>query len=205
MQIAGRCDETVRAADTTMATTRHSGFTLIELMIALSIFAFLLLIAGPQYADLMGNMQIRNGAENTLMGVRVAQGEAVRSNSQSQFILDPTPCSGGWQVKRLNNETGVFDVVQSYTFADGACKTTPSANPSGATEVTFNGLGRVIPNADATNTLLWIEVTNTNVSSGPRNLRVVINPLTPSGIKLCDPDPRVASNDPSDPRICPAT
>jgi prepilin-type N-terminal cleavage/methylation domain-containing protein len=80
------------------------GFTLIEILIALSIFAFLLMIAGPQYADFMANMQIRNAAENTLTGVRLAQGEAVRSNAQSQFILDPTPCSGGWQVKRMNND-----------------------------------------------------------------------------------------------------
>lgn len=184
-----------------MRTVVASGFTLIELLIALSIFAFLIMIAGPMYADFMGNMQIRNGAENTLAGVRVAQGEAVRGNSQAQFVIDPTPCSGGWQVKRMNNETAVLDLVQSYTFADGACKTTTTVNPSGATEVTFNGLGRVVPNPDATATLLWINVTNSNVSS-PRNLRVVINPATPTGIKLCDPDPGVASDDP---RVCPAT
>lgn len=184
-----------------MRTTVAHGFTLIELLIALSIFAFLLVIAGPQYAEFMGNMQIRNGAENTLTGVRLAQAEAVRGNSQSQFILDPTPCSGGWQVKRMNNETGVLDVVQSYTFSEGACKATANPNPTGSTEVTFNGLGRIVPNPDATDTLLWVDVTNGYLST-PRNLRVVINPVTPSGIKLCDPDPGVASDDP---RVCPAT
>jgi len=182
-------------------TRQTLGFTLIELMIALSIFAFLLLIAGPQYAEFMGNMQIRNGAENTLTGVRRAQAEAVRSNTQVQFVLDPTPCSGGWQVSRLNDETAAFDVVETYTFADGACKTTPSAEPSAATKVTFNGLGRLIPNPDASASIKWIEITNTNVST-PRLLRVVINPSTASGIKLCDPDSGVAS---SDARYCPAT
>jgi type IV fimbrial biogenesis protein FimT len=189
-----------RLLQLTMKPMVHCGFTLIELLIALSIFAFLIMIAGPQYADFMGNMQIRNGAENTLTGVRLAQGEAVRSNSQSQFILDPTPCSGGWQVKRMNNETGVLDVVQSYSFADGACKTTPTPNPPTATEVTFNGLGRVVANTDATDTLLWVDITNS--MTNPRNLRVVISPATPTGIKLCDPDPGVASDDP---RVCPAT
>ncbi len=184
-----------------MKTIVSHGFTLIELLIALSIFAFLLVIAGPQYAEFMGNMQIRNGAENTLTGVRLAQAEAIRGNSQSQFILDPTPCSGGWQVTRKNNETGAFDVVQSYTFSEGACKTTATVNPAGATEITFNGLGRVIDNDDATDRILWVDLTNGYVSN-PRNLRVVINPVTPSGIKLCDPDPGVASDDP---RVCPAT
>jgi hypothetical protein len=147
-------------------------------------------------------MQIRNGAENTLAGVRRAQAEAIRVNKMVEFVLDPTPCSGGWQVTRFNDETAAFDdTVETYKYADGACKVTPSAEPSDATMVTFNGLGRIVPNADASSVIKWIQITNTNVSS-PRNLRVVVNPLTASGIKLCDPDAGVAS---SDPRFCPAT
>ncbi|MEP6942775.1 MAG: GspH/FimT family pseudopilin [Betaproteobacteria bacterium] len=182
-------------------TQKSLGFTLIELMIALSVFAFLIMIAGPQYAEFMGNMQIRNGAENTLTGVRRAQGEAVRANTLVQFILDPTPCSGGWQVSKLNDETNGYDVVDSYTYADGACKTTPSTAPNGATKITFNGLGRIVDNLDASARIKWVEITNTNVTT-PRILRVVVNPVTASGIKLCDPDPIVASNDA---RFCPAT
>jgi type IV fimbrial biogenesis protein FimT len=180
---------------------RANGFTLIELLIAMSLFAFLLLIAGPQYAEFMGNYQIRNGSENTLAGVRKAQAEAVRGNTQTQFVLDTTPCSGGWVVNRLNDETGNFELVESYTFADGACKTTASAEPASATMVTFNGLGRVIDNADASARIKWVQVTNTNIAS-PRYLRVVISPQSPTGIKLCDPNPVVDS---SDPRFCPAS
>ena len=110
-----------------MESAHNAGFTLIELLIAVSIFAFLLMVAGPQYADFMGNMQIRNGGENTLNGVRRAQAEAIRNNSQAQFVLDPTPCTGGWQVLRLNDETAAFDAVESYLFSDGACKVTASA------------------------------------------------------------------------------
>ncbi|MEO8739799.1 MAG: GspH/FimT family protein [Casimicrobiaceae bacterium] len=185
-----------------MMSTRNRGFTLIELMIGLAVFAFLILIAGPQYAEFLGNSQIRNGAENTLTGVRVAQAEAVRGNVLTQFVFNPTPCTGGWQVNRLNDESGLFDqVVQSYTFSDGACRTTPNPTPAGATQITFNGLGRVVPNIDASATIQWIEITNTNLST-PRNLRVVANPVTASGIKLCDPDPGVTS---TDPRFCPVS
>ena len=187
---------------TVMIPTRKRGFTLIEMMIALAVFAFLVLIAGPQYADFLGNSQIRNGAENTLTGVRLAQAEAVRGNVLTQFVFDPTPCTGGWQVNRLNDESGFFDiVVQTYSFNDGACRTTPTATPGGATQITFNGLGRVVPNIDASNTIQWVEITNSNVSV-PRKLRVVANPVTPTGIKLCDPDPGVAAGDP---RFCPAS
>jgi type IV fimbrial biogenesis protein FimT len=178
----------------------HRGFTLIELLIALSIFGFLLLIAGPMYADFMGNSQIRNGAENALAGVRLAQTEAVRANTQAQFILD-TSAGGGWRVNRLNDETGTFDVVQTYKWADGASRTTVTARPATATEVTFNGLGRLTDNPDASARIQWIDVTNTNIST-PRILRVLVDPATPTGIMLCDPDAGVAS---TDPRYCPAS
>ena len=184
----------------TMNTKRRGGFTLIELMIALVIFGILLLIAGPMYADFMGNSQIRNGAENTLTGVRLAQTEAVRGNTQAQFVLDPS-ATGGWQVTRLDDESGTFLPVQSYKWTDGASKTSVSTNPGTATEITFNGLGRLVDNPDASARIKWIEVTNSHISS-PRILRVVVDPATPTGIKLCDPDAGVAS---TDPRFCPAT
>ena len=183
-----------------MSAIALRGFTLIELLIALSIFAFLIMIAGPQYADLMGNMQIRNGAENTLTGLRLAQAEAVRGNTQAEFVLN-TSAAGGWQVLRLNDETNAFDIaVQSYRWADGASKTQVDAG--GLTKVTFNGLGRIMaanPD-DGSLPITKIDVTNPNVSHS-RPLRVVINPATSSGIKLCDPDPVVAI---TDPRACPA-
>jgi type IV fimbrial biogenesis protein FimT len=183
-----------------MRTIRRRGFTLIELMIGLAIFAFLILIAGPQYADFLGNSQIRNGAENTLTGVRLAQAEAVRGNTQAQFVLDAT-ASGGWQVLRLNEDTGAFDIViQSYKWTDGAAKTTVTPNPADASEATFSGLGRIMDNPDPSPKIKWIEVTNTNIAT-PRTLRVAIDPLTSSGVKLCDP----AVTDTSDPRFCPAT
>ncbi len=151
----------------------------------------------------MGNMQIRNAAENTLTGLRLAQSEAVRGNTQAEFVLD-IAAGGGWQVLRLNDETSAFDIaVQSYKWADGASRTQVAAG--GLSKVTFNGLGRIMPtNPDGgTASITQIDITNGSIAN-PRPLRVVINPAIPSGIKLCDPDPRVAANDPNDPRICPS-
>jgi type IV fimbrial biogenesis protein FimT len=183
-----------------MKTMRRRGFTLIELMITLAIFAFLIMIAGPQYADFMGNSQIRNGAENVLTGVRLAQAEAVRGNTQAQFVLDPAT---GWQVSRLDDETATFVLVQSYKFADGAAKTSVTTLPGDATEVTFNGLGRAMdPNPDATAPIKRVDVTNTNVSAANRRpLRIVITSFATSSVKLCDQ----AVTDTSDPRFCPTS
>ena len=174
---------------------RPSGFTLIELMIALSIFAILVFLALPMYAQFMGNSQIRNAAENSLTGVRLAQATAIKGNSLARFVID----ANGWAVYAWNDEIADFAVVpvQSYQFAEGASQTTHTLTPAAATKVTFDGLGRVVPDASS---LTQIEVTNPSVTN-PRKLRVMISGIGGNtGIKLCDPDPGV---DTSDPRACP--
>src|ERR1700730_2869387 len=174
---------------------RTSGFTLIELMIALSIFAILVFLAFPMYAQFMGNTQIRNRAENSLLGVRLAQATAIKGNSLARFVID----ANGWAVFAWNDEIADFAVVpvQSYQFAEGASQTTHTLTPAAATRVTFDGLGRVVPDA---NSLTQIDVTNPSISN-PRVLRLVISGIGGNtGIKLCDPDPGVAANDP---RACP--
>jgi type IV fimbrial biogenesis protein FimT len=188
-----------------MTTIFHRGFTLIELMIGISIFAFLILIAGPMYADFLSNTQIRNGAESVLAGVRLAQADAVKGNTQSEFVLD-TSAGGGWQVLRLNPETGAFDIaVQSYKWTDGASKTNVDAG--GLTRITFDGLGRIMQtNPDGGSApITRINVTSSTSFASQRPLSVVVGLVGASGssnIKLCDPNASVATDDP---RFCPAT
>ncbi len=82
---------------------------------------------------------------------------------------------------------------ESYKFSEGASRATVSPS-TGA--VTFDGLGRVIPNADASASLTQIDITNTTISN-PRNLSVIISAIggTQGGTKLCDPG--LSSPDPS--------
>ncbi len=174
------------------------GFTLIELMIALSIFALLAFLALPIYSSFMGNSQIRNAAENALTGVRLAQSAAIKSNSLTKFVLS----TSGWAVHAWDDELGAFAVapLQTYQFAEGASHTTHAPTPGGATMVTFDGLGRIATNGDTTPSLTRIDVTNPSVTN-PRDLRVMISGVGGNtGIKLCDPDPGVAAGDP---RACP--
>ncbi|OLE18839.1 MAG: hypothetical protein AUG50_05235 [Betaproteobacteria bacterium 13_1_20CM_3_63_8] len=181
-----------------LGMTAH-GFTLIELMIALSIFALLAFLALPIYSSFMGNSQIRNAAENSLTGVRLAQAAAIKGNSRAKFVID----ANAWSVYAWDDEIADFAVTptQSYLFAEGASHTTNAPKPAGATVVTFDGLGRIFPNENpATASLTRIDFTNPSVTN-PRNLRVIISGIGgTTGIKLCDPDPGVAA---SDPRACP--
>src|ERR1022692_1715748 len=182
---------------------RTGGFTLIELMIALSIFAILVLLVGPMYSDFMGNTQIRSAAENSLSGVRLAQSNAVQNNRPAEFVIDPS-AAGGWAVYPYDDENAAYALVpvQTYSWMEGAPKTTVTVLPAGATAVTFDGLGRVLangyPNPDGTASLTEVDVTNTNVGV-PRALHVLISALGgTTATKLCDPavlapDPRSCS------------
>ena len=88
---------------------RRQGFTLIELLIALAIFALLLMLAGPQYANLMGNSQIRNAAEAMLNGVQQAQSRAIHGNTVARLQVN---MATGWQV--IETIEGADKVTQVY-------------------------------------------------------------------------------------------
>jgi prepilin-type N-terminal cleavage/methylation domain-containing protein len=185
-----------------VARPRERGFTLIELMIAVVIAAFLILLAGPMYADFVANARIRNAGEALLNGVRQTQAEAVRRNTPAWFVLDPAV---GYKVYAINPEDGLTDddsdanhrsPVTPFVFAvHGAADVTVTGAGS-LTTVTFDGLGRIIPNADATASLTQIDITSASGISGLRNLRVAVTALgSGGGTKLCDP--AMASTDPA--------
>jgi len=171
------------------------GFSLLELMVALAIFAILVMLASPMYGEFLANTQIRNAAENTLLGVRQAQAEAVKRNGQVQFVLAAT----GWQVVELETPS----VVSSHEFAVGSVRAAVTPVPGAATSVTFNGMGRVMPNPDASATLTRVNVT-TAMTATPKNMSVIVSALggNTSGMKLCIDDP--VRFPPSDPQGCPA-
>jgi type IV fimbrial biogenesis protein FimT len=161
-----------------------AGFSLIELMVTISIFAILVLLAMPSFSEYLQNTQIRTATESVLNGVRLAQAEAVKRNGPVSLIVDPLV---GWQIVGVDPSTlaDLAPALQSFNLAEGAPKATLTLIPPTATRVTFSGLGRVMnPNPSGPPTpLTRVDVTNTTLGS-PHRLSVVIGAL---GIKMCDP------------------
>jgi type IV fimbrial biogenesis protein FimT len=181
---------------------RLRGFTLIELMIALAIFAFLIMLAGPMYAKFMGNSQIRNAGDGMLNGVLLAQTTAIRGNTLARLVVDPTAGTGGWRILETieGAEPSPPNPIQVYSVTDGSPHASVVTTPLGATQITFDGFGRIVPNVDATPTISCINVDHASIT-GLRNLRVVIsNTGIGIGTKLCDPAAAA-----TEPQACPVT
>ena len=191
----------------TALSPRPRGFSLIELMIAIVIFAFLILLAGPMYTDFIANSRVRNAGESVLNGVRLAQARAVKNNNNAWFVIDPAT---GWSVFSSDDDADCTgSLVSSYVFNDSGAAKTTITTASGNTMVTFDGLGRIRQNRDGAcavqplaDSLAQVDITSSYLAAA-RNLRVVINAVGGSaGTKLCDPNVSAVVS-PNDPALCP--
>lgn len=168
------------------------GFTLIELMIALAIFAILVLAALPSFQVWIQNTQIRTTAEAILNGLQLSRAEAVRRNTKIELELS---ADSGWTIR----ETATGQVIQARSAGEGTGGAVISVTPSGAVKTTFNGLGRVDFNDNATPAITEIKV-DSSVITATDSRELCIRISTAGVVRLCDPQLSA-----SDPRSCGAT
>jgi type IV fimbrial biogenesis protein FimT len=64
---------------------KHRGFTLLELMIALTILAILTALAVPSFTSLNNRSRLTSQANELLSGIQFARAEAIRANSRVTF------------------------------------------------------------------------------------------------------------------------
>lgn len=164
--------------------SRQRGLTIIELMIGLTITAVILAIGVPSFGVWVQNTRVRNAADAIVNGINLARGEAVRRNTAVMFEVDS---GSGWVVSVGGN------TIQERPAIDGSTDVNVAPN-TGATQVTFNGVGAVVANDDASASLTQVDVTSNLVteSQGGRPLRVMVSRA--GSIRMCDPN--VAADDP---------
>jgi len=135
----------------------RSGFSLIELVITLTIAALLLFLAESSFSGWIGNAKARSVAESLQNGLRLAQAEAVRRNRQVAFVLtNSSPAvnvaananGNNWYAQVLpiySTEVVSVPYVQGGSFASIASGVTVV----GSALICFNSLGRVVVNSSA--------------------------------------------------------
>lgn len=163
------------------------GFSLIELLVALGVFAILLLVAMPGYTAWIQNTKIRNAAESMLSGLQFARSEALRRNTNVEFVIG---ADTDWTVA----VAAPPETVQTRPSAQGSQGVTVVKIPAAATRVTFNSLGRIVANADGSASFTQLDFDM--AASERRELRLMLG--TGGRVRMCDP----AVTDADDPRYC---
>ena len=178
------------------------GFTLIEMMIGITLLAILMALAVPNFSRWIRNLEIRGTAEAVLSGLTLARTEAVKKNTVVYFQLIDTidedcelnPSGPHWVVS-LGEAAGRCNVAPSDTESprivqihDGNQGGGNRARiTAGQSLFTFNGLGRL------TSTAAGILVSDADGEEGcvsadggkARCLRIEVN--AGGVIRMCDP------------------
>ena len=199
---------------------RQRGFSLVELMVAMTILVVLMLAAMPSLGTWLDNTHIRNQADSLMTGLQTARGEAVRTNQNVSFWLvqltDPaalandckqstTGTDGSWVVSVSNPQNHCADTGFTAAANPAGVVTGRPMGSSGThvslkavrsdgtagTAVTFNGFGRI---AD-TNSITEIDLDGIG-SATYRKLNVTVSKT--GSVRMCDP----AVTSTTDPRKC---
>lgn len=174
-----------------------NGFSLIELLVTISIIGLLMAAAMPTFSAWIANSRVRTTAESIQNGLMLAKAEAVRRNARVQFALTntipiaanvatvvATTAGTGWMVRqfRADGSYASADFVQGRGVAEGGANTAVAA---GQSSFVFAGTARLSPLPAAT---VAIDITGTGAT---RPLRITVAPG--SAIRMCDPALSIAT------------
>jgi type IV fimbrial biogenesis protein FimT len=142
-----------------MQRSRHAaGFTMIEAMVTLAIFAILVAIGVPTMSVWIRNNKVRSATDSLQTGLRLAQAESLRRSRQVVFALitntttptaTPLPAAANgtswaiWTVPSMTGENPEF--IQSGDLSNAIS----NLQVSGPAAVCFNSVGRLTNNASA--------------------------------------------------------
>lgn len=96
-----------------MKKTSASGFTLIEMMIAIAIAGVLAAVAVPSFRDFIINSSITTQANDFVSGLALARSEAIKRGTSARVTAAGADFSSGWTVWVDANNNGSVDAGEA--------------------------------------------------------------------------------------------
>lgn len=170
------------------------GFTLIELMVTISIISMMLALGFPSFRVWIANAQVRSTADVLQTGLRTAKAEAERRNRNVQFsftnatpALSATPVAGGsnWSLQTVAQfGDPAAEFVAGGLLSDVANAVSITTTPSVAS-ICFDSLGRMVTIAAAACTAAAQSIDVVKVGSD-RPMRIMV--AVGGQVRMCDPN-----------------
>jgi type IV fimbrial biogenesis protein FimT len=192
-----------------LKAARSRGFTMVELLVGITLLAVLLALGAPAMGTYLQNSKLASATASYYAGMQTARAEAIRRNVLTQFVLTDTaittldlantaaPVTGGrnWIVRAASAPGSFLPVIEAKAGVEGeASSGAPAIQVAGAASapavfdgtIPFNGFG-----GTADGSTYSIDITNpaigTCVAAGG-NVRCRRITVSPGGqIAACDP------------------
>lgn len=143
----------------TFRTTPHwrraCGFTLVELMVTLAVFAILITLAVPSFESITSTIKTKNGASDIYIALARTRSEAIKFNQTVTLSAKTGGWQNGWQL--TNPNTGA--VMEDHNALSGITITT---TPSSTNSISYNSYGRLQGGS------LSLEVKSNGTHAAPR-------------------------------------
>lgn len=152
-----------------MRARENSGFTLIEVMVTITVLAIMLAIAAPSFVNLIENSRVRTQADTLLTAINLARSEAVKQGAPMSIQNEPGGFINGWCV--INGALGVANCDSAAVIKRFPALDEVNVSQGGAVGVTFDGRGyRAVPGIGAN---MEIKLKPLGCGSGEQRMREV--------------------------------